>query len=142
MAAQLTTGAESARGIGTVVLGLAACVVAALTVGAVALPERQDLGGGMFHDRLGPADAVPGLRTPLALAWRLHRGELAGRVAGFALVGFALGSTAESLGEMMNNSTPAAREVLARIGGPRRAADAWNSSWPRRSTGCGGQKAT
>ncbi|MEU7880954.1 ABC transporter permease [Microbispora bryophytorum] len=105
------------------VLGLAACAVAVLTALAIALSGRRDLGGGMFHDRLGPADAASGLRTPLALAWRLHRGALAGRVAGFALVGFVLGSIAESLGKMMNNSTPAAREILARIGGPGTVVD-------------------
>ncbi|MGP4103461.1 ABC transporter permease [Nonomuraea sp. KM90] len=105
------------------VLGLAACAVAVLTAWAIALSGRRDLGGGMFHDRLGPAAAASGLRTPLALAWRLHRGSLAGRVAGFALVGFVLGSIAESLGKVMNNSTPAAREILARIGGPGTVAD-------------------
>lgn len=164
VAAQLTTGAGGARGIGIVVLsvafllrgigdvsaqaggalgwvswlspigwssqfrpfsgerwwvlGVTAAAVVALIAAAVTLSARRDLGGGLFVPRPGPAGAAPGLRTPLALAWRLHRSSLVSRAAGLTLVGFALGAIAESIGELMNNSTPAARAVLARLGGP------------------------
>ncbi|MEV6041261.1 ABC transporter permease [Nonomuraea sp. NPDC052116] len=100
------------------VLALAAVAVAALTAQAVALSGRRDLGGGLLPARLGPAAAEPGLRSPLALAWRLHRGPMVGRTAGLALVGLAGGAMTQSLGELMNNSGPGAREALARIGGP------------------------
>ncbi|HUR05512.1 MAG TPA: ABC transporter permease [Nonomuraea sp.] len=99
------------------VLALAVCAVAALTALAVALSARRDLGNGLFQGRPGPAGAAPGLRSPLALAWRLHRGSLASRTAGFAVVGFGLGGIAKSIGELMDNSSPAAREALARLGG-------------------------
>lgn len=99
------------------VLALAACGMAALTALAVALSARRDLGNGLFQARPGPAGAVPGLRSPLALAWRLHRRSLASRLVGFAVVGFGLGGIAKSIGELMDNSSPAAREILARLGG-------------------------
>ncbi|MGP4016591.1 ABC transporter permease [Saccharopolyspora sp. 5N708] len=105
------------------VLGLAVGALAALTAVAVALAERRDLGSGLLQSRPGAAEAAPGLRTPLALAWRLHRGSLAARAAGFAVVGLGLGGIATSIGELMNNSTPAAREVLARLGGPGTVVD-------------------
>lgn len=169
VAAQLTSGAGSARGIAIVVLGtafllrgigdvsalsggrlgwlswmspigwahqlrpfagerwwiiaLAACATAALTAAAVALSARRDLGNGLFAARVGPAVAPPGLRSPLGLAWRLHRGSLISRTAGLAVVGLGLGGIAQSIGELMNNSSPAAREVLARVGGPGTVVD-------------------
>ncbi|MBF8187163.1 hypothetical protein ITP53_15740 [Nonomuraea sp. K274] len=97
---------------------LALVAVALLTWLAVALSARRDLGNGMFQARLGPAGAAPGLRSPLALAWRLHRGPLAARTAGLALIGIAVGGMSQSLGALMDDSGPAAREALARIGGP------------------------
>jgi ABC-2 type transport system permease protein len=100
------------------VLVVSACGVAVLTATAVALAEHRDVGSGLLAERSGAAGAAPALRTPLALAWRLHRGSLASRTVGFAVVGFGLGGIATSIGELMNNSTAAAREVLARLSGP------------------------
>ncbi|MEU0482402.1 ABC transporter permease [Streptosporangium sp. NPDC006013] len=100
------------------VLALVVAGFAALTALAVSLSARRDLGNGMFQARPGPADAAPGLRSPLALAWRLHRGPLVSRTAGLALVGLAVGAISESLGALMENSGSTAREVLARLGGP------------------------
>ncbi|TDD10403.1 ABC transporter permease [Nonomuraea deserti] len=100
------------------VLALAAAVVAALSALAVALSARRDLGSGMFQARLGPAGAGPRLSSPLALAWRLHRGPMISRVVGLALVGLVVGAMAASLGTLMDNSGAAARQALARLGGP------------------------
>ncbi|MFC4587038.1 ABC transporter permease [Sphaerisporangium corydalis] len=105
------------------VLGLAACAVAALTASAAALSARRDLGGGLFQARLGPATAAPGLRTPLALAWRLHRGPLLARAAGFTVLGLVLGGIAQSVGELLDGGSPAARDALARLGGRGALAD-------------------
>jgi ABC-2 type transport system permease protein len=85
---------------------------------AVRLAERRDLGSGLIQPRSGPATAPPSLRSALGLAWRLHRGPLVGRVVGVAVVSLALGGIAESIGQLMLHSTPAAREALARVGGP------------------------
>src|SRR6266545_4865479 len=58
------------------VLVLASVVV--LAAAAYAVLARRDVGAGVLPARLGPATAAPGLRSPLALAWRLHRGSLLG----------------------------------------------------------------
>ncbi|MEV7012157.1 ABC transporter permease [Streptosporangium sp. NPDC051022] len=105
------------------IVALAACATAALTAVAVALSARRDLGNGLLAAGPGPAVAPPGLRSLLGLAWRLHRGSLIGRTAGFAVVGLGLGGVAESIGELMNNGSPAARELLARLGGPGTVVD-------------------
>jgi ABC-2 type transport system permease protein len=99
------------------VLGVAACAVVMLTAVGVALSARRDIGSGLFQSRLGPAVAAAGMRTPLALTWRLHRGSLISRAAGFAVVGLGLGGIAKSIGDLLDHSSVAARDVLARLGG-------------------------
>ncbi|MBB5077731.1 ABC transporter permease [Nonomuraea endophytica] len=89
---------------------------AALVALAVTLAGRRDLGSGMIQPRPGPAEAAAALRTPLALAWRLHRGALFSRLAGFAVVGYALGAVAESISHLLDNSGAAARDLLAGLG--------------------------
>jgi ABC-2 type transport system permease protein len=54
----------------------------------------------LLPTRPGPATAARGLRTPLALAWRLHRSLLAGWTAGFAVVEVVLGGLANGIGDM------------------------------------------
>jgi ABC-2 type transport system permease protein len=88
---------------------------AAVTAGAYALVARRDLDSGLLPDRPGPAVAAAGLRNPLALAWRLHRGSLLGWAAGFAVLGLALGNIAANVGEFI--TTPQAREMITRLGG-------------------------
>jgi ABC-2 type transport system permease protein len=97
-------------------LGIVAGAVVALTALAVALSARRDIGSGLFQTRPGPAGAPPGLRTPLALAWRLHRKSLVGLAAGYVVVGLGLGGIAKSIGELLDNSSAAAHEVLAGLG--------------------------
>ena len=64
-------------------LAIPAVLLTLVTLAAAAyLSTRRDLGAGLLASRLGPATASPGLRTPLALAWRLHRGLLIGWIAG------------------------------------------------------------
>lgn len=162
VAAQLTSGAGSARGIAITVLGASFVLrvvgdisgltggplswvsmasplgwvlriqpygdeqwwPAALALGvtlvvawvAVALSARRDVGAGLLPPRLGPATASPRLRSPLALAWRLHRGLLAGWVAGFVALGVVLGYLAKGVGDLVRGSGPMT-EVFARLGG-------------------------
>lgn len=68
-----------------------------LAAAAYALSARRDLGAGLLPSRLGPATAAPSLRSPLALAWRLHRGSLIAWAAGAAVFGFLLGTVGVSL---------------------------------------------
>jgi ABC-2 type transport system permease protein len=95
-----------------VVLGAAV----ALLVVAFVLAARRDLGTGVLPPRLGPPTAAPGLRTPLALAWRLQRGSLQGWITGTVLVGLVIGAVAHTVTDQLLAS-PALRDRFARAGG-------------------------
>ena len=94
---------------------------------ATVLLGRRDFGAGLFPDRLGPASAAPGLRTPLALAWRLHRGLLLGWTSGFAALGLIFGAVADSVSDLTKDSS-AMSEVFARIGGGNAIVDSYLGS--------------
>ena len=108
------------------VFGLAAGFVVVLTAAAVALLARRDVGAGVLPARLGPAEAAPSLRSPLALAWRLHRGMLAGWTAGLAVMGAVIGSVADSVNNLAGESAQL-RDLLERIGGEKALSDAYIS---------------
>jgi ABC-2 type transport system permease protein len=97
----------------------------ALLLAALAhrLGARRDLGAGLLPDRAGPAAAAPGLRSPLALAWRLHRGVLAAWAVGFTALGALLGSIAAGAGELL--SSPEMRQVILALGGEQALTDAF-----------------
>src|SRR5439155_16556938 len=76
---------------------LAVAFTAALAALAYTLAGHRDLNAGLLPQRSGRAEAAPGLRSPLALAWRLHRGLLIGWVIGMALSGAVLGGAANGL---------------------------------------------
>lgn len=87
--------------IGVVVTGVATAV-------AFRLVDRRDVGGGFIATRPGPEHASPALRSPTALAMRLHRAALVGWVAGvtaygaiFGLVGMEVEAVLESTPELM-----------------------------------------
>jgi ABC-2 type transport system permease protein len=94
------------------VLVLAATVV--LVAVALYLSVRRDVGSGMLPDKLGPADG--NLGSPLALAWRLHRGLLAAWTIGFALLGLLFGGVAKGVGDLMRDD-PSIQEAFQRMGG-------------------------
>jgi ABC-2 type transport system permease protein len=97
-----------------------AAVVASV---AFALAARRDLGGGLLPTRNGPASASGLLRSPLALAWRLHRGALLGWGVAFAAVGVLIGGLASSVGSFLDN--PNARDFITKLGGERGLTDAF-----------------
>jgi ABC-2 type transport system permease protein len=102
-------------------------VVAALVTTAYALVARRDLGAGLLAPRLGPAEAAPSLRSPLALAWRLQRASLAGWSAGCAIVGGAVGAIAESVGSLLDDN-PQLQDILQRLGGAGSIVDTYLAS--------------
>jgi ABC-2 type transport system permease protein len=104
-------------------LVLAAGLTAVLAAAAFVLSARRDVGAGLLPARLGPATAGAGLRTPLGLAWRLHRSLLAGWTAGFAALGVVLGGLANGIGDLQDNQT--AQDVFARMGGRAGLVDAY-----------------
>lgn len=91
---------------------VAASVLLAMV--AVALSARRDVGAGLLPPRPGPASSTLG--SPLGLAWRLHRGLLAGWVGGFVALGIVLGYLAEGIGDLVGDNQ-AMRDVFARMGG-------------------------
>jgi ABC-2 type transport system permease protein len=106
------------------VLALFAGLLIGLVAMAGMLSVRRDLGSGLLPQRLGPADGPPGLRTPLALAWRLHRGGLLGWALAFAAFGLVFGSVADSIGSLLDSS-PGTQEVFLRLGGRAALVDAY-----------------
>ncbi len=102
----------------------AVLVTALLAWLAVVLSARRDIGSGLLPVRLGPAEAAARLRSPLALAWRLHRGLLAGWAAAFAALGVVLGGVANGVGDLVGTNQ-ALKDVFARIGGREALVDAY-----------------
>ncbi len=107
---------------GPVLLAVAGAV--ATTAAAAYLMTRRDLGGALVASRLGPAVAAPGLRSPVALAWRLHRGLLLGWVGGFAALGLLFGGIGSSVAELAE-APGGINEVFTRIGGDGDVVDAY-----------------
>ncbi len=84
------------------VLFAAAC---ALTVGiAFALPRHRDVGSGLRPDRAGTARASRALRSPLGLAWRLHRGSVLAWSSGLVVAGAVFGAIGEEVDAFLETS--------------------------------------
>ena len=105
------------------VMALLFGVAVALAAGAYALASRRDLGAGLLPDRAGPATAARGLRTPLALAWRLQRGALLGWLAAFVVLGAVFGGIASNVGAILDS--PQARDFITALGGKASLSDAY-----------------
>jgi ABC-2 type transport system permease protein len=105
-------------------LVLAAGLTAVLAAAAVGLSARRDLDAGLLPTRSGPPTAAPYVRGPLALAWRLHRGLLAGWTAGFAVLGVVFGGLAKGIGDLQRDN-PTLRDIFARMGGRTGLIDAY-----------------
>jgi len=108
------------------VFALPVALVVVLVSAAFALLARRDVGAGVMAPRLGPATAAPGLRSPVALAWRLQRTALLAWTAGLALMGALIGSVADSVKNMANESSQL-KDVLERLGGEKVLSDAYIS---------------
>ncbi len=90
---------------------------------AVTLVRARDVGAGMIPDRPGRASATSRLASPVALAWRLHRGVLLAWTAGMLITGPVLGSIVSNLGDFFDS--PAAREMIVKLGGEKGLVDAF-----------------
>jgi ABC-2 type transport system permease protein len=99
---------------------------ALVSAAAYALNAQRDHGAGLIAQRPGRAGAGNGLRTPLALAFRLHRGGLAGWLVGVTLGGLLMGSIASQVGNLAD--TPQARDMIMKLGGARGLTDAFLSA--------------
>ena len=81
---------------------LVAAALAALV--AYGLFARRDIGAGLLADRAGPGAAGAGLRSGLALAWRLQRGAIYGWSAGLLFTGLSYGSIGDSVEDLVGDS--------------------------------------
>src|SRR6266542_2733529 len=106
------------------VFALVVTLVVVLATVAGALLARRDVGAGVMAARLGPATAAAGLRSPLALAWRLHRTALIAWTAGLALMGALIGSVADSVKNMASESSQL-KDMLEWLGGEKVLSDAY-----------------
>jgi len=99
--------------------------VVVTAVGHVLL-ARRDHRAGLLPDRPGPATAGRGLGGAFGLAWRLQRGTLLGWTVAFALLGMVFGNIASNVGDFLGS--PAAREMIQKLGGVRVLTDAFMST--------------
>jgi ABC-2 type transport system permease protein len=106
------------------VLVLALVFTGLMTVLAVALSARRDLGAALLPARLGRPAAKASLRSPLALAWRLQRGTLVVWTVCLALIGLLMGGVAKNVDEMARDNKAVA-DVFARLGGGGAVMDAY-----------------
>ncbi|HET6660187.1 MAG TPA: hypothetical protein VFH16_09745 [Rubrobacter sp.] len=109
------------------VFALAVVASVVLAAAAYALSSRRDVGAGFRPPRLGPATASPSLSSPLALAWRLHRGLLLGWTAAFVVMGAVFGSITEAASDIVNDN-PQLETLFERVGGQAGLADAYLSA--------------
>ncbi|MCG8925645.1 ABC transporter permease [Lentzea sp. CC55] len=105
-------------------LPLVAGLVVLLVAAACAISARRDLGAGILPARSGPATAAPWLRSPLALAWRLHRGVLIAWTVAVTAFGAVLGTTADTITDQVDDSQ-ALRDLMAQMGGGGRPVDSF-----------------
>jgi ABC-2 type transport system permease protein len=103
---------------------LAVAFSALMVWASVMFAERRDVGAGLLPSRPGPAVAAPALRSPFALAWRLHRGLLLGWALGFAALGLVFGVVAQSIADLADDN-PDLAEMFARLGGASGAVDSF-----------------
>lgn len=79
----------------------------ALTIVALVLSRRRDLGAGILQQRPGPAEASPRLRSPLMLALRLQRTSIIGWAAGLGIVWVFMGVVAKQADTLLENQAVA-----------------------------------
>jgi ABC-2 type transport system permease protein len=94
---------------------------------AADISDRRDVGSGLVPSRPGPASAAPSLRTPLALAWRLHRGTLTAWTVGFVVFGVLVGAIVRT-GADLTSGNQQLKDAIERIGGHGSAAEAFIAS--------------
>jgi polyether ionophore transport system permease protein len=96
------------------VLGLSLCFVSVFCVVAYGLLARRDLGAGLLPASSGAANTSPRLDSPLALAWRLHRGAFFAWSGGAVVFGSLLGSTGYTFSTFVD--VPQLQDWVLRMG--------------------------
>ena len=92
------------------ILGVVYCLVISIIPVYLAyfLSTKRDIGGAIFMDQTGPAEAKPTFNSSLALAWQTHRGMFMGWLVAFILV---IGSFASISPSMSGSISSAFAEI-------------------------------
>ncbi len=90
-------------------------VAAVLSIVAFRLLEGRDFGAGIIRPRPGAATGE-GLRSPLALAWRLHRTPATSWTVGFLVLAAMLGGLARGMSTLAAGAGPQVRAMFERYG--------------------------
>ena len=106
-----------------VVLLLPVVFLALMVAAAIALIQRRDVGAGLVRPRPGPPRGAASLRSPLALAWRLHRGSLFAWGFGFLPLGLLVGNIASNVDGFVTSDS--AKEMVQKLGGVEGITDAF-----------------
>jgi polyether ionophore transport system permease protein len=106
------------------VAGLFVVATAGFTTVGYVLAGRRDVGAGLLAERPGPLTGSPALRSPFALAWRLHRGLLLGWTVALALTGAVMGGAAAGIGDLQSPNQQLT-DILTRMGGRNGLTDAF-----------------
>lgn len=118
--------AEVIRSFGAIrwwVLALPVATAAAAGFIAARLAVSRDYDAGLLPDRPGPAVAAGWLRSPLALAWRLHRGALIGWTGGGLVYGIVVGAAAKGIGGLLSSNS--IKRIVTELGGQAAITDAY-----------------
>jgi ABC-2 type transport system permease protein len=110
--------AELIRSFGAIrwwVLALDAVTAVVVAAAAAVLAVRRDYDAGMLPQRPGPARGRASLRSPFALAWRLHKGALASWLIGALIFGVIVGSAAKGIAGLLSSSR--IRHIMTALGG-------------------------
>lgn len=79
------------------------------------LVERRDYGSGLLPTRPGSEYARADTRGVFGLAWRLHRGVLAGWMVGLSIMGAVFGSFAKDVDAFLDSAR--VRKIMTELGG-------------------------
>ncbi|NUL45052.1 polyketide antibiotic transporter [Cellulosimicrobium funkei] len=93
-------------------LAVSLAVIVVLSVLAISLSHRRDLGAGLRPARRGPATAAGSLHSPAGLAARLQRGSAVAWGVGVFFFAIAMGALANSLDDMLEDN-PALADWIA-----------------------------
>lgn len=64
---------------------------------------RRDMGAGLIAQKEGSANASPRFNSPLALAWRQHKGSILAWAIGMAFLGGIMGVTTPNISEALSS---------------------------------------
>ncbi|WP_022916579.1 ABC transporter permease [Ruania albidiflava] len=94
-------------------LGISVLVSVVLIVTGFVLSTRRDVGAGLRATRRGRSGAPAWLSSPLALAWRLHRGSVRGWAIGLVAGGLVYGATTQPVADSFSGEDNAVVELWA-----------------------------